>query len=167
MGKDPTHDPPAPQPGDDPSSGFDLSKKTETPDREPTGNLSMPGYDMEVVVKSPPSIVWYWVLKEKLDRLKDAIGTERLDRRSEFIVGGAGLAIGTARDTLQAFKALEAGKNFSGWDLAITALFIVSAGVALWFWLLVKSKASNVDTILSEIEENRGEANVTSSPPKA
>ena len=119
---------------------------------------------MEVQVKSPPRIVWYWVIKEKLDRLKDAIQAERLDRRTEFIAGGAGLAIGTVRDTVQAFKSLDAGQNFSGWDLALTALFIVSAGVALWFLFCVKTKKSNVDNILSEIEESKGEANVTTAP---
>ena len=134
------------------------------PSGQTVGNLTVPGYNMEVQVKSPPRIVWYWVIKEKLDRLKDAIQAERLDRRTEFIAGGAGLAIGTVRDTVQAFKSLDAGQNFSGWDLAFTALFIVSAGVALWFLFCVKTKKSNVDNILSEIEESKGEANVTTAP---
>ena len=131
------------------------------------GSLNVPGYNMEVQVRSPPRIVWYWVIKDKLDRLRDAIQAERQYRRSEFIVGGAGLALGTAEDTVQAFKALSAGQKISGWDLTFTALFIVSAGVVLWFWFFVKSKDSNVDKVLSEIEESKGEANVAAGPAES
>lgn len=82
-------------------------------------------------------------------------------------MGGAGLALGTAEDTVQAFKALSAGQKISGWDLTFTALFIVSAGVVLWFWFFVKSKDSNVDKVLSEIEESKGEANVAAGPAES
>lgn len=167
MDKEPPRGPPPAQPGADPSGGFDLSQATETPDNRMVGNLSVPSYSMEVHVKSPPRIVWYWVLKQNVDRLKDALSDERGDRRPEFIFGFSGLALGSLEATISGVVALVAGDTPTIFQYVLSLAFLVSVLGVVYFWKFVTPAKSKVDDILKEIEEHEGQANVTRSTPKS
>jgi len=123
--------------------------------------ISVPAYQMEVHVKSPPAIVWYWVLKQNLDRLKDAVADERADNRSEFIFGFSGIALGTLRDMIATFTIVFGGKVPSVWDFLLTLTFFVSVLAITYFFWFVRSPKKALDTIITEITEKEYAANVT------
>ena len=131
------------------------------------GSFVMPGQEMEVEVMSPPRIVWYWVLKQSIDRLKDAINVERSDRRIEFLFGCVGLAVGTIRDAWIALDTvLKEPEKLTVLDFVFSLLFLVSSIFAFYFGVLAEKKESVANTILSDIFEKEYEANVTRTSPE-
>lgn len=130
----------------------------------PAGSLIIPQQEMEVEVISPPRIVWYWVLKQNIDRLKDAINAERADRRIEYLFGCAGLALGTVKDALSAFfTVLNNPANLTLLDIGFAFAFLLSSCFIYYFWRLADNKESTANQVLKDIFEKEYEGNVTRS----
>lgn len=120
----------------------------------------MPQQELEVQVKSPPRIIWYWVLKQNIDRLQDALRAERADRRLEYMFGFGGFALGTARDAFLTVSAVIDGRIPSLVDFFLTVTFIVAAILLMYFWSSTRNKEIEADSILSEILEKEYQTDV-------
>jgi len=115
------------------------------------GRLSMPAYGVAVKAHVPPSIAFYWVLKQNISRLRDAISDERADRRLEFIFGFSGLALGTLRDAWNAMSKVGSDQTLEILDFMFSVLFVVSVFAIIYFWRFVRPRSSAVDSVLTEI----------------
>ena len=125
------------------------------------GNFTVPPYSMEVHMKTPPTIVWYWVIKQNISRLQDAVATERADRRLEFIFGFTGLAFGSIESAITTLAKVHHGEVPGFFEFIFTIAFFVSILGVFYFWNAVRSPKSSLDAIINEITEREYEANVT------
>lgn len=128
----------------------------------PVGSLFMPGQEMEVQVMSPPKIVWYWVLKQSIDRLRDAINAERADRRVEYLFGCSGLAIGTLRDACVTMGIVaDKPEELTVMDFVLTCTFVISLFFVAYFGAFAEKKERTANRVLSDILDNEYGANAT------
>ena len=131
------------------------------------GSLSMPSLEVEVQLSTPPTILYYWVLKQNLDRLKNALEDERADRRLEFIFGFSGLAIGTAPGFWITISEALANNAISALNGILTVIFIVAIFLAFYFWIFVKRTKVAATKILDDITGEEYGTNVTGTPSES
>ena len=111
-------------------------------------------------MSAPPKILYYWVIKQNIDRLKDALTDERADRRLEFIFGFSGLSLGSLESAISSIIDVAEKKMPSVFDFILTIAFVVSVLAVIYFWRFVTPAASKVDRILIDIEENEEKVDV-------
>lgn len=120
------------------------------------GFMYIPQEEIGVDVMSPQKVVWYRVLEESVNRLKDAIRESEADRRLECLFGFGGLSLGTARDAYFVLEAMANEKVPSFIDLGLTMVFFVSVSFCFYFWKFAKKRGESAEDMLSKIFRKEG-----------
>ena len=129
--------------------------------------MYMPQEAIGVRVMSPKTIVWYRILKQNVDRLRDAVNADEMDRRLECLFGFGGLTLGTARDAYMVVDTVANKEVPSLLELGLAMLCIVSASFVIYFWKFSKKKEASANKILAEIFQKEYEGDGEGASPQS